>query len=205
MDLPHPRGRLPRLSLGRHLYRSDSDQRDVVEYACSGDGLLCALLHDQDRRPQPCTLDRLPRLSLSQRTTSESACSSHQRLGKGFESIYYLSIGTDQSESKHLATLRRLITETWPEGEMCDFYSTPDATGKTSKIYANTVLRIESPITATELSTVAKSLEARMGRTKGSTDVPLDIDIVVQDGNILRPKDYGQEYFRRGYELLRKG
>lgn len=126
-------------------------------------------------------------------------------LGKGFESIYYLSIGTDHSESEHLATLRRLITETWPEGEMCDFYSTPDATGKTSKIYANTVLRIESPITATELSTVAKSLEARMGRTKGSTDVPLDIDIVVQDGNILRPKDYGQEYFRRGYELLRKG
>ena len=88
---------------------------------------------------------------------------------------------------------------------MCDFYCTPDATSKTSKIYTNTVLRIESPITATELSTVAKSLEARMGRTKGSTDVPLDIDIVVQDGNILRPKDYRREYFRRGYELLRKG
>lgn len=53
-----------------------------------------------------------------------------------------------------------------------------------------------------ELERLSKQFEISLGRdaqarTRG--DVPVDIDIVVFDGKIMRERDFESEFFRIGY------
>ena len=56
-----------------------------------------------------------------------------------------------------------------------------------------------------ELGATMKRWECEAGRVPRSKSVPLDIDIVLFDGRIIRPRDYGQEYFKIGYRALDQG
>ncbi|MDO4771136.1 MATE family efflux transporter [Porphyromonas sp.] len=123
-------------------------------------------------------------------------------VGKDFKREYYLSIGTDNTVPDHLENIRQLLLKTWKGGEICDFYMIPDATGKSDKVYANTVMRLRDSATPDELSATAKALETLMGRDRTSSNVALDIDVVVCDGIVLRSKDFNQNYFRIGYDRL---
>lgn len=123
-------------------------------------------------------------------------------LGRPITDEYYLSVGTDNPSPSHLHDLRLLLRTTWPQCRISKDYITPDATGKTSKIYANSVVYLKSPLPLEGLTELTKQLEVQMGRTPSSSSVPLDIDIVVQNQTILRPKDYSRDYFRIGYNAL---
>lgn len=54
-----------------------------------------------------------------------------------------------------------------------------------------------------------KDWEAECGRTQVATVegiIPIDLDLVIWDEHIKRPKDFERHYFNRGYrELLAKG
>lgn len=66
--------------------------------------------------------------------------------------------------------------------------------------------------TSDDYDTVISSLktwEAEAGRTKAETSVgiiPIDLDLVIWNQHIKRPKDFERHYFNQGYrELLAKG
>lgn len=125
-------------------------------------------------------------------------------IGLPFEYTYYFSIGSTFLDSER--KIRDLITHSFPHGVFSSFYSTPDATGKSDRIYLNSVLRVESALPLEEVIALTKSLEEQAGRDRSSQDVSLDVDVVMQDKLILREKDYRRNYFQNGYnELINHG
>lgn len=75
--------------------------------------------------------------------------------------------------------------------------------------YLNAVIHGFSPVNSTALVKFLKDWETEEGRrqddmTKGQ--VPIDLDLVIYDSRILRPKDFERHYFNIGYrELLANG
>ena len=55
------------------------------------------------------------------------------------------------------------------------------------------------------LEAMLKACEVMEGRTsdaRAAGRVPLDIDVVIADGRVLRPDDFKRYFFRQGYEEL---
>ena len=71
--------------------------------------------------------------------------------------------------------------------------------------YLNAVVKIFTDTDHQELYDVLKTMEKAHGRTpesKLSGKIPLDIDIVVWNGEIIRPQDWKQDYFQTGLKEL---
>ncbi len=84
-------------------------------------------------------------------------------------------------------------------------YESP-ALGGGKSHYLNAVAEIESSLSTEELNQALKKMELSEGRdaeARAEGRVPLDADIVIAGEDILRPKDYSQYFFRRGFEELR--
>ncbi|MDE6273304.1 MAG: 2-amino-4-hydroxy-6-hydroxymethyldihydropteridine diphosphokinase [Muribaculaceae bacterium] len=84
-------------------------------------------------------------------------------------------------------------------------YESP-ALGGGKSHYLNAVAEIESSLTPDQLNAWLKRMELDEGRdddARAEGRVPIDADIVIADDRILRPKDYSQYFFRRGFEELR--
>ncbi|MCM1162686.1 MAG: 2-amino-4-hydroxy-6-hydroxymethyldihydropteridine diphosphokinase [Muribaculaceae bacterium] len=77
------------------------------------------------------------------------------------------------------------------------------------KPYLNAVIHGLSPISEEALIKHLKDWEALHGRTQVKTlegVIPIDLDLIIWDSRILRPKDFERHYFNVGYrELLASG
>lgn len=83
-------------------------------------------------------------------------------------------------------------------------YTTPAINGKGPDYY-NCVMSGVTLADFIELSSKTKDVEYAMGRTeecKRLGAVPIDIDIVIFDNEIKRPRDFAQQYFAIGYSRL---
>ena len=90
--------------------------------------------------------------------------------------------------------------------EASTLYTTP-AVGRCTGLpdYCNAVARIATTDDYDRLKAFFKQKEAEQGRRHDSTLpalIPLDIDIVVWEGTVLRPRDMEQEYMRIGLRQL---
>ncbi len=77
--------------------------------------------------------------------------------------------------------------------------------GGSGQNYVNAVAIGDTGLTVKELNLSAKEKESEAGRddkARAEGRVPLDIDIVAADGEILRPRDFACDFFRRGWEEL---
>lgn len=80
-------------------------------------------------------------------------------------------------------------------------YRTPDINGSGSP-YVNSVASLETTLTHEKLDNIFKEYEIAHGRDKSARErgiVPIDIDIVIFDDNIIRHWDYRQTFFQIGY------
>lgn len=71
--------------------------------------------------------------------------------------------------------------------------------------YLNAVMTAETDLDLDAAIVLVKQWETLCGRTPVSKikgEIPIDIDIVVWNGNIIRPTEFGRPYFRHGYDLL---
>lgn len=71
--------------------------------------------------------------------------------------------------------------------------------------YFNMVIALHTEGNRESLSRYCKKLEEQAGRlstSKSSGIMPLDIDIVIWNGDILRPSDYFLPHFTYGYNQL---
>lgn len=97
----------------------------------------------------------------------------------------------------------------WLSGLLTSFrhssiYATPDCHGG-QREYMNAVGIGEAKHTALELDGLCKEYEISCGRdadARASGDVPVDVDLVVYDREVLRRKDYASEFFKEGYREL---
>ncbi len=121
-------------------------------------------------------------------------------IGCPFLYTYYLSIGSTIMDNRD--KINMILKETFPNGLLSSFTTSKDITGRSEKVYLNSVMRIESSLTLSEIQTLTKQMEAECGRDRASNEVALDIDVVLQDGHILREKDYSRDYFQNGYKEI---
>lgn len=83
-------------------------------------------------------------------------------------------------------------------------YTTPAVNGKDAD-YANTVAVITTSLSMPELNATLKDYEKSCGRTPESKQqgaIPIDVDIVMWNQEIVRPNDYNQEYFKIGWREI---
>lgn len=85
-------------------------------------------------------------------------------------------------------------------------YNSKAANGKDPD-YLNAVMTAKCRADYDEINGTLKKYEAICGRTplsKAIGDIPMDLDIVMWNDEIIRDKDFRQEYFQTGWKQLQK-
>lgn len=96
--------------------------------------------------------------------------------------------------------LKTLLSDT----RISSIYSTGDCHGG-PRDYYNAVVRGMTSLDISNLDNLCKEYELSHGRTpevRSKGDVPIDIDVVVYDNEIVRPNDFRREFFQIGYLQL---
>ncbi len=120
------------------------------------------------------------------------------------EAIFCLGSNCGNREENVASTL------SWLSEILSDFrysyiYATPDCHGGPRK-YMNAVAIGLTKLQTYELEQMCKIRELACGRdatARSAGDVPIDIDLVAYDGEILREKDYHSEFFTKGFLQLK--
>lgn len=90
------------------------------------------------------------------------------------------------------------------QAECSRIYETECAVGK-EKPYYNAVLKGFYEGDGIMLDELIKEKEREMGRDAGCRergDVPIDIDIVIENGGVVKPWDFRQKFFQTGYSEI---
>lgn len=126
-------------------------------------------------------------------------------MAKGTDTEVTLSLGSNCGDrEKRVIAAGKWLEELLCEAHSSPAYETPGEWGG-EKTYMNMVVRGKTSSDPDKLERETKEYERRMGRDREARsrgDVPIDIDIVVYGERVMRPRDYGSRYFRRGLELL---
>lgn len=83
-------------------------------------------------------------------------------------------------------------------------YASPDCLGGMRE-YLNAVAVGKSDLSQDKLNTLCKKFEFSRGRDSKARErgeVPVDVDIVVYDGEVLKERDFASEFFLIGYRQL---
>lgn len=118
-----------------------------------------------------------------------------------------ISIGSNvPDKEKRVSGMCGELKHIFPACEVSAVYTTP-AVGRCAGMpdYCNAVARIATTDDYDALKAFFKQKEVEHGRSHDANVpslVPLDIDIVVWEGKVLRPRDMEQEYMRVGLRQL---
>ncbi|MDE6397552.1 MAG: 2-amino-4-hydroxy-6-hydroxymethyldihydropteridine diphosphokinase, partial [Muribaculaceae bacterium] len=117
---------------------------------------------------------------------------------------YYISIGSN-SPNKHEMVENgiRLLKELFPDNFYASHKYETKCIGGYGDDYANAVVSFKSVLDSPTLCMRLKELEIEAGRVKDDREsVILDLDAVMADDSIIRPKDFEREYFQIGYNAI---
>ena len=122
-------------------------------------------------------------------------------LGVPFSRHYIVLAGTTYS-GEEARRVRELILEALPEARLTEAMTSEDAKGS-GRLYRNALLILDSREEPDVLARRMKELEERAGRVRTpGGEVALDLDVVLCDGQVLRPTDYATPYFQSLYRRL---
>lgn len=116
-----------------------------------------------------------------------------------------LSIGSNlQNAYEYVAEAILFLKSSFNVKKCSDIYFTPEINGK-QQLYANAVLLLDTSLSCEELDLLLKNYEVEKGRTnecRVQNIVPIDLDIVIYNETILRPRDYSAQFFQIGFKEL---
>lgn len=116
-----------------------------------------------------------------------------------------LSIGSNSDDrNEQVARCLKWIASTMGNCRQSTVYTTAALNGK-SGYYANAVASAECDGEMADVNSIFKEYERRNGRNEEARThgiVPIDIDIVMWNGTIVRSKDYQQDYFQQGWQQI---
>lgn len=120
-----------------------------------------------------------------------------------------LGLGSNDGDREaHLRHALSFLDEISAAAYYSSPYESPALSGQTivnKPHYLNSVAAIDFDGDLDTLRAMLKACEVMEGRTtsaRADGKVPLDIDVVIADGEILRPADFKRYFFRQGYEEL---
>ncbi|MGN0214787.1 MAG: 2-amino-4-hydroxy-6-hydroxymethyldihydropteridine diphosphokinase [Muribaculaceae bacterium] len=118
-----------------------------------------------------------------------------------------VSIGSNSADrDKQMATCIAWLNENFDVTKISSVYNSPAANGKDPD-YLNAVAEIQTALEHGTLNNLLKDYERNCGRTPHSKvlgSIPIDIDIVMWNGDVLRQKDFSQPYFSKGWQEITK-
>ena len=114
-----------------------------------------------------------------------------------------LSVGSNRSYEDAATAVEWLLTKL-EDAKASSLYSTPAVQGY-GRPYVNAVVAGKTALNADELNHSLKQYELQCGRddqARRDGIVPVDIDIVVWNGEVIRTWDFRQNFFKIGYSEL---
>lgn len=118
-----------------------------------------------------------------------------------------LSLGSNWgNRHENIMSVIRAFEDIFDDFICSNLYETPAVNGIDNE-YVNCVVIATTDHNVDYLNTILKHLEFTFGRNaerRQRREVPLDIDIVIFDNEILRHSDYSQDYFSKGYKQLQE-
>lgn len=114
-----------------------------------------------------------------------------------------LSVGSNCG-SENVRTACEWLGKILDKPELSGLYQTPAVNGG-MRDYVNAVVSGQTDLTVDALNARLKEYELMCGRDENSRRsgiVPVDIDIVIVDGKVIREWDFRQSFFRIGYSEL---
>lgn len=124
-------------------------------------------------------------------------------LSEGMEVVFCIGSNCGDREVRVAAGIEWL-SKAITEFRHSSIYATPDCHGGQRK-YMNAVVAGSSDMHPYDLERLCKDYEIACGRdsiARVAGDVPVDIDLVVYGGKILREKDFSSEFFLKGYREI---
>lgn len=117
---------------------------------------------------------------------------------------FILSLGSNTEEaSRSVTEALSWICDHFNGAIHSECYATAPAGSKGGdRQYVNAVAAISAEMDKDSLDLLLKAYELSHGRDEKSRQegiVPIDIDIVVSDGDIIRQWEYGQSFFQTGF------
>lgn len=115
-----------------------------------------------------------------------------------------LSIGSN-CNSSFVESAVDWLKDQLADFESSPFYETPSAKGD-GKPYVNAVVSGNTTSDFEKFNSLLKEYEKASGRDSSCREsglVPIDIDIVIWNDQILRPWDYRQTFFKIGYMAIK--
>ena len=118
----------------------------------------------------------------------------------------YLSVGSNfgskkDNVAKALEWLENVLTNT----HCSSIYETPEVHGY-GPSYFNAVLGGSTDLSLYNVNKILKEYERKSGRTpesKERKEVIIDLDIVLWDSEVIKPKDFKRQFFQRGYREIK--
>ena len=118
-----------------------------------------------------------------------------------------IGLGSNSSDKKtQIDNAINYVCELLADAHVSEIYESEAVNGKDDP-YLNAVVHGNSPLGIEELNRYLKEWEARQHRDdtpdeNGRHTVKIDLDLVIFDSRILRPKDFDRLYFNKGYSQL---
>ncbi|MGN1238558.1 MAG: 2-amino-4-hydroxy-6-hydroxymethyldihydropteridine diphosphokinase [Muribaculaceae bacterium] len=117
-----------------------------------------------------------------------------------------LSIGSNSKDRewqmKHgIEWLKHIFSD----AKVSSVYNSVAVNGRDSD-YLNAVMTASTKLDLDDTIALMKQYEAVCGRTPASKlqgVIPIDIDIVLWNNDVIRPNDFARQYFQRGWQELK--
>lgn len=118
---------------------------------------------------------------------------------------YIICIGSNYNREENLLLAQRQLTALFPSICFADEEETEPFLFHNPALFTNQVARFEAETNIEQVKAQIKSIEYLAGRRpedKANGKVVLDIDLLMYDETVLKPKDMERDYVIRGIEQL---
>lgn len=113
-----------------------------------------------------------------------------------------LCMGSNLDARLHLKNAEDSLRHLFPEIEWGEIVETEPEKIENPQLFLNRAVRFRTSMTMAEVRNVLKQIEQTNGRTPDSKKegrIPLDIDLLSYDQQILKPEDWQKEYVRQAF------
>ena len=119
--------------------------------------------------------------------------------------VAILSIGTNSSDKEiQMSNAIKHLEKMFEKAVVSDVYEVPAHNGIDAP-YLNSVMIVSSSMSMEDVNAQLKQWERECGRTPESKKqgiVPIDLDIVIWNNEVIRPVDYSRSYVSMGLSQL---
>ena len=116
-----------------------------------------------------------------------------------------ISLGSNSSDrERQMECAVQHLTQILSETVMSDIYESPAHNGVDAP-YLNAVMLASTTKSIDEVNAAFKQWEKECGRTPESKSqgvIPIDLDVVVWNGEVIRATDYSRDYVSKGVAQL---